>query len=46
VRQRMFIVDDEPVLLKTRSYLLEDWETTTANTREAEEAKKQEHTIC
>jgi DNA-binding NtrC family response regulator len=30
--------DDDPTLLRTRVYMLEDWQTTTANTTEAEAA--------
>jgi DNA-binding NtrC family response regulator len=39
VKERIFLVgDDDPTLLRTRVYMLEDWQTTTANTREAEAA--------
>jgi DNA-binding NtrC family response regulator len=39
VKERIFLVgDDDPVLLRTRVCMLEDWQTTTANTREAEAA--------
>jgi DNA-binding NtrC family response regulator len=41
VKERIFLIgDDDPVLLRTRVYMLEDWQTTTANTREAEAAIK------
>jgi DNA-binding NtrC family response regulator len=37
VKERIFLVgDDDPVLIKTRVCMLKDWQTTTANTREAE----------
>jgi hypothetical protein len=38
VKERIFIVGDDPVLLKTRRYLLADWQTTSASTRNAEKA--------
>jgi DNA-binding NtrC family response regulator len=40
VKERIFLVGDDPVLIKTRVCMLEDWQTTTANTREAEAAIK------
>ena len=41
VKERIFLVgDDDPTLLRTRVYMLGDWQTTTANTREAEAAMK------
>jgi hypothetical protein len=40
MKGRIFLVGDDPVLLRTRVYMLEDWQTTTANTREAEAAIK------
>jgi hypothetical protein len=38
VKEQIFIVGDDPVLLKTRRYLLADWQTTSASTRDAEKA--------
>jgi hypothetical protein len=41
VKERIFLVgDDDPVLVRTRVCMLKDWQTTTANTREAEAAIK------
>ena len=40
MKERIFLVGDDPVLIKTRVCMLEDWQTTTANTREAEAAIK------
>jgi hypothetical protein len=40
VKERIFLVGDDPVLVETRVCMLKDWETATANTREAEAAIK------
>lgn len=37
VKEKIFIVGDEPILLKTRRILLRDWQTTIASSRQAEE---------
>jgi hypothetical protein len=38
VKERIFIVGNDPVLLKTRRCLLADWQITSASTRDAEKA--------
>jgi hypothetical protein len=40
VKERIFVVGDDPVLNKTRVCMLKDWQTTAANTAEAKEAIK------
>jgi hypothetical protein len=40
VKERIFVVGDDPVLNKTRICMLKDWQTTAANTAEAKEAIK------
>jgi len=40
VKERILIVGDDAVLLRTRSCLLQDWQITTASCREAEKAIK------
>jgi hypothetical protein len=40
MKERICIVGDDPVLLETRSCLLEGWEITTSTSREAEEVIK------